>query len=416
MARVRAPLPKYLDDVDAKSLIRFDRDGTDAIFYNRGGKNLGTFPIGISNEAITVPALVNKTFWDGEKKQFLIKDWITLNNKNKKLTSPQIGSGSSVSFSPNGKYLAIGMNVYKIENETLNLIYTKAGYYATQGAKSRFSPNGKYLFIPIATAPYFAIINVSNLPYASELSLPSILPSGEIKSASWSADSKNLFLSLSGSLTRYMYRLTGTDTFTNYDLPSTIPGEFYSSSWSPDNKWLWISGIYNDSALWSYDIDGSFYPAPGIVPGQNVVSGYSAWHPSSKYLSVAPTPNTSSNVIITYKNDDGILTPIPDMSGIPSNSRSICWSSDGRYLFSQYYSAAEGGLLWNIYKLNGEKLSAVSHDNYVLGAQDPGGDIDVSPDGKYFATEVYQTDSYVTWFKTCNGPIAGIARDVTEVF
>ncbi len=156
---------------------------------------------------------------------------------------------TSISFSPDGKYLALGTRqvntgVYlfkrsggQIERLNANILGISRDSSCTGVA---FSPDSNYLAIAREGAPYLEILKrnindfTTDVDKFTKLPAPAVLPGGQATDVKWSADGNYLAVSITVSPYVVIYKRTG-DTFAKLANPADLPtgGAFGISFYPP---------------------------------------------------------------------------------------------------------------------------------------------------------------------------------------
>lgn len=226
----------------------------------------------------------------------------------------------STTFSPDGLYLALAVNVaprvliYKRSGKTFTKLADPSVTPTGVGLGASFSPDGLYLAIAHATAPYITIYKRSGDTF-TKLADPAVLPTGDGYSATWSTDGVYLAVGHNTSPSLTIYRRSG-DTFTKLSNPATLPTSISNGvCFSMDG--VYLSVAHNVSPyITIYKRSGDTFTKladPATLPlGGGTSISFSA---DSTYLAlgcaVAP-------YIVIYKRSGDVFSKLPDLASLPT--------------------------------------------------------------------------------------------------
>jgi WD40 repeat protein len=243
----------------------------------------------------------------------------------------------SASWSPDGRYLAVGLEttldmsrvrVYQFNGTAFNEI--PAPIYG-QGTDSLYayavswSPDGRYLAIGGNwTSEYVKVYFFDGKSFTT---LPNINYGGTAKSISWSPD--GTYLAIGGEWTdNYVrvYHFNGT-SFTSLTNPG-YNGNVSSLAWSPDGKYLAVAGSDSSGYAVAYKINGNSFSA-AINTGYGASANSIAWSPNNHYLVIGGT--NTSEYIRTYRFDGTTFTAHTSI-GYGYEVKHASWAPDGQYI------------------------------------------------------------------------------------
>ncbi|MBD1887270.1 WD40 domain-containing protein [Microcoleus vaginatus] len=259
----------------------------------------------------------------------------------------------SVSFSPDGKYIATasGDNTARLWDLTGNWIQGFTGHQGSVESVS-FSPDGKY----IATASSDKTARLWDL--TGKLIQEFKGHQGSVWSVSFSPDGK------------YIATASSDKTARLWDLRGKLIQEFkghqeevWSVSFSPDGKYIATASSDNTARLW--DLRGKLIQE--FKGHQNSVRSVSFSH-DGKYIATASWDKT-----VRLWDLRGKL--IQEFKGHPNRVMSVSFSPDGKYIATA--SSDNTARLWD---LRGELIQEFK------GHQKEVKSVSFSPDGKYIAT------------------------------
>jgi len=301
---------------------------------------------------------------------------LTLNLDTQITPTYSFGSqANSVSWSPNGQYLAVGgygtpsgneLQIFYFNGSSLTFItgidfgatiysvnWNSNGNRLVVGG-SYLAPSGKQLRIYSFAESTLTLLDSKN--FSSSYS---------IKSTSWSSD--NNFLAVSDGYNIIVYSFDGT-TLTSID--SKIYGNIAQPvNWSPDDQYLAVGGGQPESGneLQVYSFNGatlSLTPVAVFAYGYRILS--LNWSPDGQYLAIGgQSPNEGHGELEIYSFDGSTLTLIPGTQihyGL--SIWSVNWSHDGQYLAIGGITPTTGHEEIEVYSFDGTTLTSIIAQNY----------------------------------------------------
>ena len=238
------------------------------------------------------------------------------------------GYVNSVSWSPDGKYIASSSNntirVWGAQGGT----YIRALINHNRSVNSiSWSPDGKYM----ASGSINGIIRIWD---ATNGTCMHILKghTKEINSLSWSPDGKQLASSSDDCTIKIWDATNGTCIRTLKGHADAV----YSVSWSPDGKYI-VSGSWDKTIkTWNANTGNCIHTLTDHTDWVTSV----AWSPNSKYI----TSGSYDKTIKVWDADTD--TCISTLRGHTDWISSVSWSPDGKYIAS---SSSDSTIkIWNI--------------------------------------------------------------------
>jgi len=247
----------------------------------------------------------------------------------------------SINWSPDGKYLAVGGNasakiivIYSFDGLTLT---EKPKCVLTSGSKAtiKFSPDGNYLAIGGGQAPSLVIYSFdgNSLLQTCNLSLTTIL------SVDWSPDGKYLAIGEWQNIKVYYFNKTSLVAIPGCSISI---GDFFANTvnWSPDGRYLAVGSSIPTEQLRVYYFNGSTLenlPNCTINYGSAVKSVN--WSPDGQYLAVGGETGSSDLSIYSF---NGSTLSFKDSKAYNNAIYSVNWRQDGKYLAVGGSTSASG--------------------------------------------------------------------------
>lgn len=201
-----------------------------------------------------------------------------------------------------------------------------------------WSPNGKFLAVAHLVSPYVSVYSFDGTTL-TKLADPANLPTGSGYSVDWSPDGRFLAVGFSGSPYIHVYRFDGA-TLTKVANPTVLPnGTVRALAWSPDGRWL--HAVNEGATPWNdlYLFEGGIFQTRIAGPVVSAACYGTSWSPCGRYMAIAsgPTP------VFTVGQFDGYEI-VPATQKYPFNAppalcRATGWSQDGKYLAAVHESS-----------------------------------------------------------------------------
>jgi len=299
-----------------------------------------------------------------------------------------ITSLSSLNWSPDGQYLAIGrtalpspyVKIYSFYRSSLTEICT--GDYASFVYSVNWSPDGRYLAIGGAVSAAgiqvysFNGTNLTNLGLAARVNYGG----NQINSVNWSPNGQ--FLALGGEKTSEQIKVYSFNGSTLSNLASctiNYGAAVTSVNWSPNGNYLAICGKKSLAEIKVYSFNGSalseILSCSTDYGNTNIAS--IKWSPDGNFLAVGG--QASNNQIKVYYFTG---TALQDTYSVSYSAAidAVNWSPDGQFL-------ATGGRLASgqikVFYFNGTSLSDITGCTVNYGANV--NSVDWKPDGQFLA-------------------------------
>ncbi len=290
------------------------------------------------------------------------------------------GSGfgiSSVAWSPDGEYLAIGgfnlsapttqaLYIYKFDGSTETFTEIIALTPSGVGdidivSMASWSPDGKYLAVGVAitfsaTGPVLFVYRFDKVAQTLTLvaSAKDAAAGDEVNTLHWSPDGK--YVAIGGRLATgvplVIYSFNeSTELLTEVDSasPDGITGPIAivdSVAWSPDGQFLAV-GVDDSSQVLAHQLFIYTFSRttqtltqveairPSAISDTNVVITLS-WSPDSNYLAIGGVMDSDNDVFLYKFNHATLkLTEVDSVNpgdGLANSINSVRWSPDGGYL------------------------------------------------------------------------------------
>ena len=288
-----------------------------------------------------------------------------------------------------GKYLAVSqltqaLRIYGQDVDSFNLINLSA-YPATDAAGVAFSPNGRYLALAVQVSPYIIIFKREGDTF-TRLASPASLPTGTGIGVSFSPDSNYLAIAHYSAPFVSIYKRSG-DVFTKMANPVTIPAtNALGVCFSPDGAYLAVTGMY--ASIVVYKRSGDVFTALSRppIPGDYVRGSDCVFSPDGVYFMVAgnPRPYVFKRTGDSFVHlDQASLSTSDDYQG-------AAFSGDGTYLALSSLTAV------SIYKRSGDVFTKLANPTAIPGGVSYG--VAFSGAGPYLAI-AGETAPYITVFK-----------------
>jgi len=292
----------------------------------------------------------------------------------------------SVSWSPDGRFLAVGgylptsgneIQVYLFNGSSLSLVDSKN--YGTVIESVAWSPDGRFLAVG-GQGPDVGTAEIEVYSF-NGLSLNLVVSRDYGSSAysiSWSPDGR--FLAVGGDIPTsgneiqvYLFNGSSLSLVASNDYGSDV----YSVSWSPDGRFLAVGGYLPTSTyeIQVYSFNGS---SLSLVDSKNYETKvYSvAWSPDGRFLAVGG--NTSNNELQVYIfNGTSLSLVVSEDTTAPILS--VEWSPDGGFLVASGEAIEDGEI--QIYSFDGSDLRYVGYKDYGTAIFS----VSWSPDGRFLA-------------------------------
>lgn len=322
----------------------------------------------------------------------------------------------STNWSPDGKYLLLGGDTLNMANA--HLLVAQYDYVAQtvymvtsislDSASSAFvskavwSPDGNYI-----AATLYSATSSNNVVYILEFDrtshtleiIGSVLPQAATEfplDITWSPNQQYVAVGFNTSATN-IFQVFSVDVTTGRlesiagELVTT--GQVESVDWSPDGKYIVISGnnipggTGNTLQVFSFDAaTNTLTPKDGIFgPSAFVLSV--EWSPNGKYIAVAGealTEGTGNPLqILSYDRSTDLLSTVTGHFNTDEITTEARWSPDGRYLCVGGVQLPEG--IFQILRFDASSPSLTTIDGIVSADEIDTDHMAWTPDGQYIS-------------------------------
>jgi WD40 repeat protein len=302
--------------------------------------------------------------------------------------------GYATAWSPNNEYLAVacrsGMSVrvYKFDGSGLTFVTSVTPPNETPSLS--WSPDGKYLAFGVnfvATNVYVYSFNGQALTSAASYNGGSADANCKTFSMGWSPNGKYLAYATSSATGGTSAGVIGILSFdgsslalaSSYSLGVTA-GSGYFMAWAPDGSALAIAVGNTAVPLTVIPVNVSGVVGTAVQLSTSVSWDRVLWSPSGKYFAASESTGTSLRVYRWSPTDaNPIALACPSITGEGVSSyKSLAWSPNGNYLV-----AGTGANTVRLYVFNGTSLAFVKVAATTLNGVAQG--ITWSADGRYIA-------------------------------
>lgn len=313
--------------------------------------------------------------------------------------------GTAFSFAPS----TTDQQLFVLKDNTSGLVLNGATFNATSTGV-RFTKGNIFLDNKVV------INSQSDVEISGASSLTSTRYGNVWESMSWSPDGK--YLAIGGFLANpvglgvdnshdsvVLYRFTGSTlvTVTSQSFSSDLSGHVFGLDWSPDQKFLAVSGERGSAGLGGFTTtanvriykfsNSSLNPVDSVLfPNFISDTTRAKWRPDQRYLAVSgedSTPTTVDFLIYNFNSKSLTLTTSRRYASGTGIAVDCSWSPDGRYLAIVGANPVNGNASGfantdpiRIYSFNGSTLVPVTSQSYgIAGATVR--EAAWSPDGKF---------------------------------
>jgi len=334
-------------------------------------------------------------------------------------TVPVATACYSVSWSPYGSYLAAGLSssgdevrVYSFDHDiwtcvptssmllskfdTVTLTDVDTDTSSSSVSSMRWSPDGDFLAVGFNTSSDVNAVRVypfdgENL--GTEIYLPATV-SGEVECVDWSPDGVYLAVGFANGATNevIVYCFTGTSLTTIGAWAVSNNGKTaHCVKWSPCGGYLSVSfesGTGDEVIVYRFD-DNGLSATSATASSTSAVDAYSvSWTPDGQFLAVGYASDGADDEVQVYKvgANGTSLTVISSgaasTNGVDANV--VRWSPDGGYLAVGFAADGTDDEV-QVFKFNGISLRLTGSGVCASGGSSRVKSLDWSPDGAYLA-------------------------------
>ena len=315
------------------------------------------------------------------------------------------GEVNSVSWSPDGQYIAIGgdssvsggvFQIFQFDrvNQSLSLITSQLGTTGEVFSVS-WSPDGQYIAVggnSSISGGVFQVFQFDRINQSLEFVASALGTAGEVNSVSWSPDGQYIAVGGNSSVSGGVFQVFQFDRinqsleFIASALGTT--GEVNAVSWSPDGLYIAVGGTGitgDDFQIFEFDrVNQTLQSVDGDLAGDGIFS--ISWSPDGQYIATGGFGSTGSGEefrIWQFNRDTQMLQFV---TGIPSGGGgttgfSVFWSPDGEYI--AVGGSGLSGDEFQIWQFNRMSQSLQFVDGAITAA--PINSVFWSPDGEYIA-------------------------------
>jgi len=343
-------------------------------------------------------------------------------------------SVNAVSWSPDDKYLAVGLDstadkevrMYEFDGSSLNYVGQISADVGGSAHSVDWSSDGKYL-----AAGFDGSADKEIRVYSGGESLDEIdaLPSDlgvRVHSVAWRPDGNYVAVGKDNDVRVYSFdgsslTLSGYAslflTYTNW--PSTYSAYYdaYSVAWSSDGAYLAVGATFlawmapHSCYIRVYSFNGSSLSLKdSIYYSSSYYVNSVDWSPDDQHLAVGLSSGATKEIRVYSFVSENLsdLGALPADLGVTSNS--VAWSPDGNYL-AVGLSQNNSGI--RIYQFSSGSLTQVYQTTDASSVPF----VAWSPDGNYLAAGLWQTNSAVRVYQFSAGTLSELDRttDATNV-
>lgn len=278
-----------------------------------------------------------------------------------KLPDPDVlptGTGQRVSFTPDGRYLAIShyvtpyLSVYKRDGDSFTKLANPVTLPTGTGRGVSVSPDGQHIAIGHYTSPYISIYRRDG-DTLTKLADPDVIPSSTGHSAVYSPDGAYLALGHEGSPYITVYKRNG-DRYSKLPDLTPIPANYTAGVWFSHKSVYLGVGSAGSPYFQLYKRDGDTFTQ---IADPDVLPTSTPWgiHFSSDATYLAISSSTSPYLYL-YKRDGDAFSKLSDPTVLPpATGFEVQFSSDDRYL-----SVAHSGSPYlTIYRRDGDTFTKI---------------------------------------------------------
>ncbi len=270
------------------------------------------------------------------------------------------GSVSSISWSPDGKFIAIAGTTAVSggsgqEIQIFSFDYTDESMAFAAGVSLdgtvgaiEWSPYGNYLAVGTITGSLHDLAIYEFDPILKQLSFVTQLPAAvaSVRTVSWSPDATRIAIGIDDTYALRLYRFDQiSQTLTLLDQAIAGGGTVFSVAWSPDGFFVAVGGsslVNGQLQLFrlSESTQKLISVASAFVGAEAIISV--SWSHCGTYIAVCGNMLTANNVqIFSFNPDSFALQLKAGAYGTSSFFRSIDWSADDRYIVAAANSLAQ---------------------------------------------------------------------------
>jgi WD40 repeat protein len=233
---------------------------------------------------------------------------------------------TSVKWSPDGKYLAVGKYgaityIYAFNGVAFDR-YVAVDIAANTGCVD-WSPDGKYLAVANSGSGSY-IYPFDGYSVGQKIQIGSLTVGYAV---AWSPDGKFIALGNDATSNSYVYSFDGASCGTQIQFG--VVSNNRALAWSPDGKYL-AAAKYN-AVCYIYPFTGVSFGAGIVIDSTNRFSMTIAWSPDGKYVAIG-NDSLQDSYVYQFNGTSIVGSIIFSWNYGFKNGMGLAWSPDGNYI------------------------------------------------------------------------------------